>query len=316
MSTTLTPLPAHEKKRASLAASPSLVPSRCNELTRAVWFSVALAIAAAIASGIGVFYPDVFRETAWTTGNAQGTALVILAVAVPTVVASMILSARGSRRARIVWLGGLSYILYNSVFFAYGIHFNSLFLLYAAMLGLAFWSVVTLLRAVDREDLLVHFSPRTPVRFFASYLALINVPFVFQWLKDVVPAILGNEAPAGLEGTGMITNPVQMTDFAFSFSLIALAVIWLWRRQSWGYLMAGTFFVYGVIEAVSVGTDQLFGHIHDSSQSAGAVPIFAVLAVLVLVPTIMFLRTLREGHMAARRVAHGRRSGFERHLAR
>src|SRR5437764_2261503 len=71
--------------------------------------SGALAVVAAVASAVGVFHSDIFRDPAWTAGNAQGTALVILAVAVPTVVISMVLTARGSLRAQIVWLGGLSY---------------------------------------------------------------------------------------------------------------------------------------------------------------------------------------------------------------
>lgn len=256
-------------------------------------FSGALAIIAAIACGVSVFHPDVFRETAWTTGNAQGTALVILAIAVPTVLVSMVLAAGGSLRAQIVWLGGLSYILYNSVFFAYGIHFNSLFLLFTTMLGLAFWSVITFLRAVDVASLREHFASGTRVRIFAGYLALVNIPFVLLWLKDVVPAMLNNVAPASLKGTGLISNPVQATDFAFTFSLIALAVIWLWQRQSWGYLLGGAFLVYGVLEAISVGTDQFFGHMHDSTQSAAAVPIFAILAVVGLVPAVLYLRDLR-----------------------
>jgi hypothetical protein len=252
-----------------------------------------------VASGIGVFHPDVFRDTAWTSGNAQGTALVILAVAVPTVVLSMVLSACGSLRARIVWLGGLGYILYNAVFFAYGIHFNSLFLLYTTMLALSFWSVVTLLRTVDVETLRARFASNTPVRVFAGYLALVNIPFVLLWLKDIVPGIVHNTAPVGLKDTGMVVNPVEVTDFAFSFSLIALAVIWLWRRRAMGYLLGGAFLVYAVLEAISVGTDQFFGHMRDSSQSAGAVPIFAVLALIGLVPVVLFLRYVVEDRTAA-----------------
>lgn len=50
--------------------------------------------------------------------------------------------------------------------------------------------------------------------------------------------------------------------------------------------------VYAVIEAISVGTDQLSGHIHDAGQSAGAVPVFVALALISLVTAILFLRNL------------------------
>src|SRR5918911_302733 len=110
MATTLTPAPTTRTEQASLPPIPELQSTATRrDLTLAYRFSGALAVIAAIASGLGVFHPDIFRETAWTTGNAQGTALVILAVAVPTVLVSMFLATRGSIRARIVWLGGLSY---------------------------------------------------------------------------------------------------------------------------------------------------------------------------------------------------------------
>jgi hypothetical protein len=116
--------------------------------------------------------------------------------------------------------------------------------------------------------------------------------FALVWLQDVVPGILGNTAPAGLAGTGMITNTVQVTDFAFFFPLSALAVVWQWQRRAWGYVLAGAFVVYAVIEAVSVATDQAFGHIHDASHSLAAVPIFVALALIALVPAVLFLRKL------------------------
>jgi hypothetical protein len=256
--------------------------------------SGALLVAAALAAGIGVFHPGVFHDPAVTAGNAQGTALVILMVAIPAVVAAMILAAQGSLRAQIVWLGALGYIVYNSVFFAYGMHFNPLFLLYAATLSLALWSVVTLLREVDVEGIRTHFTPGTPVRGLAGYLLVTTAMFALVWLKDVIPAIAGNTTPASLTGTGMVTNPIQVTDFAFGFPIAVLAAIWLWQCRAWGYLLGGAFLVYGVIEAVSVTMDRIFGHLSDQSQSLAAVPLFAALALIGLVPLVFYFRNLQE----------------------
>lgn len=273
------------------------LPIRSNDampaLSLAYRLSTALVIVGAITAGIGVFHPAIFRETAWTTGNAQGTDAVILFVAIPLVVVSMLASARGALRARLIWLGALAYILYNSIFYAYGTHFNALFLLYTSTLSLAVWSVLALLLSIDPRGIRAHFAPATPVRAIAGYIAVVQTLFALMWLKDVVPGILRNTAPAGLAGTGMITNAVQVTDFAFFFPLSALAVAWLWQRRAWGYILAGAFVVYGVIEAISVATDQTFGHIHDASQSAAAVPIFVVLALIALVPAVVYLRNLR-----------------------
>lgn len=113
------------------------------------------------------------------------------------------------------------------------------------------------------------------------------------WLKDIVPAIAGGTAPVSLKRTGMVTNAIEMTDLAFGFPLTALSAIWLWQRRAWGYVLAGAFLVYGVLESVSVTTDQVFGHLRDPQQSLSAVPIFVVLALIGVVPAAMYLRGFR-----------------------
>ena len=149
--------------------------------------------------------------------------------------------------------------------------------------------VVALLQAVDVAELGARLAPRTPVRAIASYLLVTNGLFTLLWLKDVLPAIASNTMPAGLKGTGMATNPIQMADFALSYPLIALTCLWLWQRRPWGYLLAGALLVYGVIEAISIASDQLFGHISDPSASAAMAPVFIVLALIGLVPAAIYL---------------------------
>ena len=200
--------------------------------TLAYWLSSTLAVLALFASAVGVFFPQIFRDAAVTAGNARGTDLVILVVAIPALVISMALAARGSLRAQIVWLGALGYILYNAVFFAFAVVFNPLFLVYVAALSLALWALVTLLMAVDIPRLRAGFSRGLPVRAIALYLIVTTLLFALTWLRDIVPALLSGATPVSLEGTKMLTNPIQVVDLAVGFPLTILAAIWLWRRRS------------------------------------------------------------------------------------
>ena len=114
--------------------------------------SSALVVVTLVQSAVGVFFPAIFRDPPMPAGNAQGTDVVILFVAIPTLVISMLLTARGSLRAQMVWVGTLSHLLYNAVLFAFAVAFNSLFLLYVVTLSLALWSLVALLFQVDVES--------------------------------------------------------------------------------------------------------------------------------------------------------------------
>jgi hypothetical protein len=69
--------------------------------------------------------------------------------------------------------------------------------------------------------------------------------------------------------------------------------VWLWQRRAWGYVLAGVFLVYGLLESVSVATDQTFGHLNDPQQPLSAVPIFVVLVLIGLAPTVAYFRRFR-----------------------
>jgi hypothetical protein len=290
-------LPIQSSLQLSRGSGTPIIPPQwtvfLHDLKLAYSLTGTLAVTALIASAIGVFHPSLFRDPAMTAGNARGTDLVILVVAVPALVVSMLLTARGSVRAPIVWLGALSYVLYNAVFFAFDVAFNQMFLLYVAVLSLAVWSLVTLLVGVDAPRVRACFTDQVPIRTIAAYLLVTTALFAATWLRDIVPALAHLTTPASLQGTLMLTNPIQVTDFAIGFPLTILAAIWFWQRRPWGYVLAGMFLVYGVIEALSVATDQTFGHISDPAQSAAMVPVFAVLVVIALVPLVLFMRAVR-----------------------
>ena len=134
-------------------------------MTLALRVSAALAMVASITAAVSFTFWGLFsRDTAMGVGNLRGTALTVLLIAVPVLIMAMSRAMRGSLRAQIVWLACLAYLAYNAVMFCFAAHFNSLFLLFTTFLSLAFWALVTLLRALDvRATAAV--SQRIPARF-------------------------------------------------------------------------------------------------------------------------------------------------------
>lgn len=263
------------------------------KFSTAYWLSSLLAPVTAAQSAVGTFYPQIFRDPAMTAGNARGTDVVILFVALPVLVLSMILTGRGSLRAQLTWAGILLYILYNSVIFAFATAFNPLFLLYVATLSLAVWSLVTLLTQVYVDSIRTHFAVKTPVRFFAGYLAVISLLFLMTWLKQIIPALFDSTAPAFLAGMIMLTSPVHVLDLGFLLPLGFLGAVWLWQKKNWGYLLSGLLMVMMTIETASIAVDQYFGHVHDPSASPDVVPLFIGLTVIGLAVSVTYLNFLR-----------------------
>ena len=266
-------------------------PSR-TPLTVALGLSSALLAVSGIAGLVSVLVPTVLRDPPGYAGNALGTYVVILLVAIPAMAVAMLAARRGSLRARFVWLGCAGYLTYNAVIASFSLHFNELFLLYVASLSLGVWSIVAVIRCIDVPNLPLFLSRRLPTRSIGAYLIATAVMFAAIWLADVIPATLAGATPVSLRGTTLPTNAVQVLDFAFTLPLSMAAGLWLWRRRPWGILVSGAMLVLLEIEAVSVATDQYFGHRADPTQSAAAVPVFVVLAVVGALPLFAFMRSV------------------------
>lgn len=268
------------------------------------WLLLVSAAANAIAAAMTFFLPDILNGPAVMNGSARGTALIMLVLGVPLLLASTWLERRGSRWASIARLGALAYLAYNVFLLLFATPFNRLFLLYiVAMSSTAFALGASLLRA-DAAAIAERLPP-IPARIIGGYIWLIVVLNVFLWLRTVIPASLAEDPTSFLVGTGMATNPIFVQDLVFW--LPSAGVIgWLaWTRRPYGALLAGSYLIYGLLESIGVATDQWFGSSADPSSEVatmGGVVIFAVLAVIGIVALAVYVRSARGDSVSGRQV--------------
>jgi hypothetical protein len=256
--------------------------------------SAALAVVAGAASAASfVFWQLFHRDVAMGIGNMRGTAFSVLFFALPVLVASMIASRRGSLRAQLLWLGTLAYLAYNAVMFCFAPRFNALFLAFSAWLGLSFWGLLTLLRAVDLSRIRAC-TERVPVRTIAVYLLACALLFAGLWLQAIVPATVSNAFPAVLDEAGLSQNPIWVLDFAFTFPLMVLGSVWMWQRRAWGLIIGGMMTWMLTLETAGIAVDQWFGHLHDPKASLAAVPVMIFFTFLGLGMSTSFLRAVSD----------------------
>jgi hypothetical protein len=249
--------------------------------------------------------PTLLRDPPGYGGNALGTWAVSLLVAVPVAAIAMRAAAHGSLVARVVWLGGVGYLLYQAILSSFSLQFNELFLLYVASLSLGVWTFVAVLATIDVAELAVRVPPRFPARLVGGYLIAISLAFAALWLADVLPAVTSGARPLSLRGTTLPVNPVQVIDFAFTLPASFVAGLWLWRRRPWGYVLGGTMLVLLLVESVSIAVDQYAGHRADPTQPSGTVALFVVLTAVAAVPTVTLLRAIGSRGAASRERAVG-----------
>ncbi len=261
----------------------------------ALGLSWLLAAAALAASVVTLTVPDLLSGTPVMNGSAMGTALVVLAIAVPILTIATRRAGAGSLRALVVATGITAYLVYNGVMFAFATPFNEAFLLYVAMLGLAVWALIAQCLALwGRAGQSV---TRVP-RWVPAYLWLVVVLNTTVWLARVLPAMADEDPTEWLAGTGLTTNPVIVQDLAFWLP----AMVWLgwgvWRARPPAVALAAAGLVFWVVESLGVAVDQWWGHQSDPSStwaSTGAVVLFAATAVVGLVPMLRLLRAVPDG---------------------
>lgn len=244
-----------------------------------------------VSAGASFFIPGVLGGPPVAQGNLRGTALVIMVLAVPVLLVAMSFTRRGSARALVVWLGALAYINYQSLLFLFATPFNSLFLIYVAMLSLAFWSIVVVVRGTNLAAFRARFSERLPARGIAIYTFVLAVLNAVLWLRTIVPAVLSEQPDTFLEGVGAITNAVFVQDLAFWIPLLIVGAWWLWNRRPFGELVTGAMLVLLVLESIGVATDQWFGARADPNTpfaSMAAVALFLLLAAVGVIPLFYF----------------------------
>jgi len=257
--------------------------------------SLALAVIAAAASALTFFVPGILLGPAVSNGNARGTALVILLLAIPVLLLAIWLERRGSWRAVFVWLGALFYLVYNAFLFLFLTPFNSLFLLYIAYQALALFSTAALVRAVD-PGRTINSMRRLPVKGLAIFVWTIVVLNAVAWLQVVVPAVVAENPASFLEGLGVATNAVYVQDLAFWLPLMTVAAWWMWHRRPLGILLTGSWLVFGAIESVGIAVDQWFGHRADPLSphaSDSVIPMMVALAIVNLIGVYFYLRRER-----------------------
>ncbi|HVW24496.1 MAG TPA: hypothetical protein VHC69_03970 [Polyangiaceae bacterium] len=251
-------------KRSSLAPAPAAFP---------------LAVLVAAASLAGIYSPATYaRETAaWA---AQGIAQdwFDLLFTVPWLLITGALALRGSARAAILLAGGASYVLYEFVIYAFAVHFNAVFLVYCATLGLSFFSTIAAIGFASRLPPPVPWSNRRR-GLVGGFLVLLGAMFAATWLAEILPALAKGTTPSSIIQAGLMTNPVHVMDLSIVLPIhfaVGIAVLYHRRR---GVTLAPIVLAFDLVMTASIAAMMLLMRARGSETSAALTVAMGALSV-------------------------------------
>jgi hypothetical protein len=251
----------------------------------------AIAALVAIASIAGLASPSTYaRETASWAAQGKGQDWADLLIAVPCLIASAVLALRGSRRAALLLGGALAYTVYTFAIYAFAVHFNGLFLVYCATLGLSAFALVHLVAGLASEDARAWYAPHAPVRLASGFLIGPGITFALLWLGSVVPALLAGTVPVELAETALATNPVHVIDLSVVLPSMIAVGIGFARGGRTGALLAPILLSFSVLMAIAIAILELY---MVCAGVGGSLVVAGVLAAMSAASAIVVVRLLR-----------------------
>ncbi|SDC00936.1 hypothetical protein GA0111570_1145 [Raineyella antarctica] len=263
-----------------------------------LWLSVAAAVLAIAGSVVGLAWPRPYAGLTpafWPQAIAQDIANLV--VASPLVLVSAALALRGSARAYLLWLGALSFTVYNYVIYTFSIPFGPLFLLWVGVLALCTFALIGGLAEVDRTIAQRFAGPRL-LTAVGWVLVVAGVLFALLWLSEDVSALLSGTRPASAAELALPTNPVHVLDLAFFLPAVIGIGVQVLRRRPYAVAVAPVPLVFLLLTGVPI-------LITPAVQAANGLPAgwsvalpIGVFTLVVLGLLVWLLATLRRPRTA------------------
>ncbi len=223
-----------------------------------------------------------------------------LALIAPAWLISAVLALRGSMRAYLLWLGILTFTVYNYVIYAFSIPFGPLFLLWVAVLGLSLFALIGGVASAPHEQVQASYSNAKRVTVTAWSLMVISVLFGLLWLSEDVPALVKGVRPRSLIDLAIPTNPVHILDLGF-FLPAALAVgMMLRKKRPPAYTLAPAFIVFLILTGVPILVTPVVQTLRGAEADWGVVAPIGTLTLGLIGLLLWLLKSVRADGRAAR----------------
>ncbi len=261
------------------------VPVR-TDAARWLWLSVVAAVLAMAGNVVALARPVLYAElTPAFLPQAYAQDVANLALISPMMLVCAGLALRGSERAYLVWLGTVSFTVYNYVIYTVAVPFGPLFLLWVAVLGLSTYALLGGLVALD-PSIARRFTAHRVVTVVGWALIVVGLLFALLWLSEDVPSLVGGTTPPSVADLGVPTNPVHVLDLAIYLPAVIGAGVGTLRRHPYAIAVTPAPLVFLILTGVPILITPVVQNAIGQSAAWGAA---AVIGPLTLVLTALLV---------------------------
>jgi hypothetical protein len=245
----------------------------------------------AVQALLGIIRSDLYRDPAWVRLTWWGNDWVTLLLAVPMLWWSHHRAASGSIRARLMWLGMLTYAVYNNVFYLFGAALNVFFLVYVVIFVVAAVTLGGALLDTDARLVAERFRSSTPVRLIGGYLVFVGAGLATVWVAMWAAFVFAGR-PTPIEPGAF--QVVAAIDLSLLVPALATGGVWLWRRHPWGFIVGAMAAVEGALYLVVLTVNTSLSIASGLTHGPGELPVWGPLALATTAAAAVLLRHVQE----------------------
>ncbi|WP_114578707.1 hypothetical protein [Saliphagus sp. LR7] len=217
-------------------------PSKVSVPRPYVLASIATLLLTMVATGVGLFVPDFYRDAPSLLPQVYGQDLLTLVVAVPALGISLYFAVRGSLRGYVVWLGVTGYLLYTYASYSFMTAFNELYLVYTTLLWLTLFTFVGGMVRLEATALKRTIG-ETHRQAYIGFHLLLAILTAVLWISEILPAIGSGTVPPSIADAGLPTSVIYSFDLGIIIPAFVLTAYWLWKRRPYGYAFTAVLLV-------------------------------------------------------------------------
>ena len=221
-----------------------------NKMIGLYTLSLIIAICAIFTSIGGIFFEGVYRDNRLIVSVMRANDIVTLFIAVPIMFASIFFDMKNSYKARLIWIGTLFYMMYNFIFYLYGVAFNRFFLLYVLLVTASAYAIIFAFMKTDIKLIAERFSEKTPVKMISGFMLFFCLLLGGLWIGMSISYLFTGQVPQTVIDSGHPTAVVFATDLSILIPAIAIGAILLWKKRDWGYILSTVM----LVKATTYGT--------------------------------------------------------------
>ena len=259
-----------------------------------LWLSIAAVLLAIAGSIVALAVKSIYAGlTPVFLPQALAQDIANLALVAPLWLLLAALALRGSLRAYLLWLGVLTFTVYNYVIYTFSIPFGPLFLLWVAVFGMSIYALIGGIATVDHQAVKSAFTSRRATLAVAWTLIITAVLFGLLWLSEDVPALLSGARPQSLVDMALPTNPVHILDLAFFLPAVIATGVMLIKQRPLAYTLAPTFIVFLILTGIPILLTPVVQTARGEAAAWGVVLPIGALTAMLSALLVWLLSTIR-----------------------